>query len=65
MMSEGNGLVPSGDVHPDLFRHMVSLGQHSSIGSVNGLAPNRRQAIIWTNDGKFTDEYIRHSLLMS
>ena len=25
--------------------------QFSSIGSDNGLAPNRRQAIIWTNDG--------------
>ena len=24
---------------------------HSSIGSVNGLAPTRRQAFIWTNDG--------------
>ena len=23
----------------------------SSIGSDNGLVPNRRQAIIWTNDG--------------
>ena len=25
--------------------------QYSSIGSDNGLAPSRRQAIIWTNDG--------------
>ena len=25
--------------------------QYSSIGSDNGLAPNRRQAIIWANDG--------------
>ena len=25
--------------------------QYSTIGSDNGLAPNRRQAIIWTNDG--------------
>ena len=25
--------------------------QWSNIGSDNGLAPNRRQAIIWTNDG--------------
>ena len=24
----------------------------------NSLAPNRRQAIIWTNDGKFADAYI-------
>ena len=27
----------------------------SSIGSDNGLALTRQQAIIWTNDGKFTD----------
>ena len=33
---------------------------NSSIGSDNGLALNRRQAIIWTNDGKFTDAYMRH-----
>ena len=26
---------------------------YSSIGSDNGLAPNKRQAIIWTNDGRF------------
>ena len=33
---------------------MYSLGsnqQHSNIGSDNGLAPNRQQAVIWTNDG--------------
>ena len=29
-----------------------------STGSDNGLAPTRRQAIIWTNDGKLTDAYI-------
>ena len=30
----------------------------SSIGSDNGLAPSRLQAIIWTNGGYFTDAYI-------
>ena len=39
--------------------------QYSTIGSDNGLAPTRHQAIIWTNDGKFTDEYMRHSTSMS
>ena len=29
----------------------VQLKQNSIIGSDNGLAPTRRQAIIWTNDG--------------
>ena len=29
--------------------------QYSSFGSDNGLAPARRQAIIWTNAGLFTD----------
>ena len=32
---------------------------------INGLAPARRQAIISTNDGKFTDAYMRHSASMS
>ena len=36
-----------------------------SIGSGNVLAPTRRQAIIWTNDGKFADAYMRHSASMS
>ena len=29
------------------------------------LAPTRRQAIIWNNDGHFTDAYTRHSVSMS
>ena len=36
------------------FTEVCSLGfswQYSSIGSDNGLAPTRRQAIIWTNGG--------------
>ena len=43
----------------------VSNQQYSSIGSDNGLAPTRWQAIIWTNDDNFTDAYMRHSALMS
>ena len=39
--------------------------QYSSTGSDNGLAPTRRQAIIWTNDGLITDAYMRHSASMS
>ena len=27
--------------------------------------PTRRQAIIWTNDGLFTDAYMRHSASIS
>ena len=34
--------------------------QYSSTGSDNGLASIRQQAIIWTNDEKFTDAYIHH-----
>ena len=41
------------------------FNKYSSIGSDNGLAPVRRQAIIWTNDVKFTDAYTRHSASMS
>ena len=32
---------------------------------INGLAPVRRQAIIWTNDGYFIDAYLRHLTLMT
>ena len=39
--------------------------QYPSIGPDNGLAPTRQQAIIWTNDGLFTVEYIHHSASMS
>ena len=38
---------------------------NSSIGSDNGMAPNRRQTIIWTKDDYFTDAYMRHSASMS
>ena len=39
--------------------------QYSSIGLDNGLAPARRQAIIWTNDSWFTDAYMWHLASMS
>ena len=39
--------------------------QYSSIGSDNGLAPTRRHAIIWSNDGWITNTYMRHSASMS
>ena len=29
----------------------ICVGEHANIGSDNGLSPNRRQAIIWTNAG--------------
>ena len=47
------------------FCSQGSNEQYSSIGSDNGLAPARRQAIIWTNDGLFTDAYMRHSASVS
>ena len=36
-----------------------------AIGSENGLAPVRQQAIIWTNDGLFTDTFMRQAASMS
>ena len=42
-----------------------STTKQPSIGSDNGLAPTRHQAIIWTSDGKFTDAYMRHPASMS
>ena len=38
---------------------------NSNIGSNNGLVPTRRQTIIWTTDGYFTDTYMGHSAPMS
>ena len=35
------------------------------LGSENGLAPTRQQAIIWNNDGHFTDTYMSHSASVS
>ena len=49
------------------FTEICSLGsnqQYSSIASNNGLALTRGQAIIWADDGKFTDTYMHHSASM-
>ena len=43
----------------------VPMGPINKVGPDNGLAPARRQAIIWTNAGKFIDAYMRHSASMS
>ena len=43
----------------------VSHKKYSSSCLDNGLAPTRRQAIIWNNDGLFTDGYMRHSASLS
>ena len=45
------------EFHGRLFQG--SNQQYSSIGSDNGLVPTRRQAIIWTNYGFFTDVHMR------
>ena len=39
--------------------------QYTTIGSDNGLALNRRQAIIWPDGRLVTDAYMRHSASMS
>ena len=39
------------------FLAKVSNWQYPSIGLDNGLAPNRRQAIIWTNDDSSMREF--------
>ena len=43
---------------------LLDYQQHSSMESDNGLAPTRRQAIIWPNNYYVTDAYIRHSASM-
>ena len=47
-----------------LLEFVPELWINISIGSDNGLPSTRRQAIIWANDGKFTDAYICHSASM-
>ena len=50
------------------FTEVCSQGsnqQYPGIGSDNGLVPTSGQAIIWANDGYFTDAYMRHSASMS
>ena len=50
------------------FHWVCSWGsnqQYSNIGSDNGLAPTRRQAIVWTNDGLIIGAYMRHSAPVS
>ena len=39
--------------------------KYSISDSDNGLVPTRRQAIIWTGGGEFTEAYMRHSASMS
>ena len=44
-----------------LQRVQLTTFQH---GLDNGLAQDRRQAIVWTNDGWFNDAYMSHSVSM-
>ena len=43
----------------------VLMIQYSCIGSDDGLAPTRQQAIVWTNGGLMTNAYVRHLASMS
>ena len=61
VMKEAPGSLVSEEI-ADIFRN---YNIDSSIGLDNGLVPLRRQAIIWNNDGYFTDEYMHHSASMS
>ena len=47
------------------MRFLGSNWQHIIIGSDNGLALNRRQAIIWSNNVLVTDAYMRHKASLS
>ena len=38
-----------------------TIFQYSKAGSENSMAPTRRQAIIWTNGGEFTNVCMHHS----
>ena len=51
----------------DISLKFVPKGQIDNFASLvhNGLAPTRRQSVIWTNDERFTDAYMCHSATMS
>ena len=51
------------DYHTGGDFYLISYS--SDNGPDNGLAPSRRQAIVWTNGGQFTDADMRHSASMS
>ena len=45
----------------DISLKFVSKGWIDNIPTDNGLAPIRPKAVIWKNDGKFTDAYMHQS----
>ena len=57
--------APGPSVSEEIADILTNYNIDSVIGLDNGLAPTRRQAIIWTNDDCFTDAYMRHSASMS
>ena len=48
-----------------LILFLTAKLKYFSIGLHDAFVPTRLQAIIWTNDGKFTDIYLRHLASMS
>ena len=43
----------------------LCVGEHANIGPNNGLSPNRRQAIIWTNAGILLIEPLKTNSIKS
>ena len=43
------------------FIPKVRINNIPAFGSYIGLAPTQQQVIIWTNEGYFTDAYMRRS----
>ena len=47
------------------FVPKVLINNIPALVQIYGLAPTRRQAIIWSNDGKFINAYMRRSASIS
>ena len=45
------------------WQYVMHKTKHNA--TINGFVPAKRHTIIWTNDGKFTDAYMRNSAWMS
>ena len=47
------------------FVPKVLITNIPALVQIMGVAPERRQATVWANDGYFTDAYMRHGASLS
>ena len=65
LFNRGNQYIGGWDKMGDWICLLWSNQQYVSTGSDTGLVPNRRLAIIWSNDDPVTNAYMRHPASIS